>query len=69
MCYSCSEGYYLGKVEESVTGKCLECIAQCKTCNQVAYLCTSCKAGYVLDGSKCISDIHVDYTLTINSPV
>jgi hypothetical protein len=56
-------------VDESVTGKCLTCISQCKTCNLFSYLCTSCKPGYALDGSKCISDIHVDYTLTINSPV
>lgn len=68
-CFSCSAGYYLATVDESVTGKCLTCYDTCKTCSQFAYLCTSCKTGYVLDGSKCISEVHLDYTLTVNSPV
>lgn len=54
-CFSCTQGYYLAKTDDSVTGKCLICIDQCKTCSQFGYLCTSCNTGYVLDGSKCIA--------------
>jgi len=68
-CYSCHDGYYLDKTDDSVTGKCLACVSQCKTCYKSAYLCVTCRKNFTLDGSKCINDNKIIYNLTVSSDV
>ncbi len=68
-CMSCSDGFYLDRALLSATGRCLACRSTCKTCSRNAFLCTSCRDGFSLEGTKCINNNRVEYAVTVSADV
>ena len=66
---SCRDSFYLDRVLLSATGRCLACQSTCKTCIRNAFLCTTCRDGFSLEGTKCINNNRVDYEVTTSSDV
>lgn len=66
---SCTEGFYLSRPLLSATGRCFACRSTCKTCSRNPFLCTSCRTGFSLEGTKCINDYRVDYGVTLGVDV
>lgn len=50
---------------QSIGTNCLLCSAECATCNGNAKNCELCTSGYTRDGSVCISNVRVDFIITI----
>ena len=66
-CDSCSDGYFMvlnSDGEES--GICSACASSCLTCEKSHNKCKSCASGYHFDGWKCVSDMQVHLTITLD---
>ncbi len=51
------------------TGICQACDSSCLTCTSTSTTCTSCTTGFVLEGSKCISNNRVVLEMVIQANV
>lgn len=68
ICSSCMDGYYMQKVDNLATGKCLACDSNCQTCSGSPTYCLTCPTGSTLVGLKCLTTQNVGFSVTFSSP-